>query len=251
MQEQGDDDRKKKWREFAKIFNRVRDPLAVDENGIATVEVVGPLMTGAVEIDKLNGATDYQDISNDILDAIGRDDIKAVVLSVDSGGGMALGAPEVASLIAELAQDKPVVAWTGSIMASAAYYVSAGATAVTASPSAIVGSIGTVAQIMDITGMLERAGVKVHTITPDQSDLKTTNYPTVELSDAQRDRAKEQVTEINEEFMTFVQTYRDGVEKDSMRGQTFSGRKAASKGLVDAIGSFADAKALALRLTQG
>lgn len=239
-----------KRREYFKQFNRLREPMTIDENGVATIEVVGPLMSGAVPIEKLLGVSDYADIQADLMEAMENDDIKAVVISVDSGGGMVLGVPETADMVVELATKKPVVAHTSTIMASAAYYLSAGATAVTSSQSAIVGSIGTVAQVVDITGFLDKMGVKVHTITPDQSDLKTAGYPDAPLSDAQRANLKESVTETNNEFMDFVQSHRATVEKGTMRGQTFSGKEAEKLGLVDAVGNLAEAKRLALYLSK-
>jgi protease-4 len=239
-----------KRREYFKQFNRLRDPMSIDENGVATIEVVGPLVLGAVPIEKLLGVSDYSDIQADLMEAMDNDKIKAVVISVDSGGGMVLGVPETADMVVELATKKPVIAHTSTIMASAAYYLSAGATAVTSSKSAIVGSIGTVAQVIDITGYLEKMGVKVHTITPDQSDLKTAGYPDAPLTDAQKQNLKDSVTETNEEFMAFVQSQRLNVEKSSMRGQTFSGKESETLGLVDAIGSLADAKKLALQLSK-
>lgn len=239
-----------KRREYFSQFNRLREPMTIDENGVATIEVVGPLMLGAVPIEKLLGVSDYEDIQDELVQAMEDPKIKAVVLSVDSGGGMVLGVPETADLVVELASVKPVVAHTSTIMASAAYYLSAGATAVTSTKSAIVGSIGTVAQVIDITGYLEKMGVKVHTITPDQSDLKTAGYPDAPLSDAQRENLKESVTETNEEFMAFVQSNRPDVVKDTMRGQTFSGKEAEKLGLIDGVGSLKDAKKLALQLTK-
>jgi protease-4 len=224
--------------------------MTIDKNGVATIEVVGPLVLGAVPIEKLLGVSDYAEIQAELMDAMDNDKIKAVVISVDSGGGMVLGVPETADMVVELAKKKPVVAHTSTIMASAAYYLSAGATAVTSSKSAIVGSIGTVAQVVDITGYLEKMGVKVHTITPDQSDLKTAGYPDAPLTDAQRQNLKDSVTETNEEFMAFVQSNRPAVEKSTMRGQTFSGKEAEKLGLVDGVGTLEEAKRLALAIAR-
>jgi protease-4 len=246
LKQESDEERRRK---FYKQFNRLQDPLRIEGN-IGIIEVVGTLVKGATPYEKLNGVTDYDDLAMDIANAMADPKIKAVVIDVDSGGGMALGAPEIADMVAELADKKPVVAHTSSIMASAAYYISAGASAVTASRSSIVGSIGTVAQVIDITGMLEKFGVKIETFTPDQSDLKTASYPTVPMTDDQRAHIKASVTSTNNEFMGFVKSQRAGIENETMRGQCFSGRECISAGLVDALGSFEDAKKLALALTR-
>ena len=245
LKQESNDDR---VRSYFKQFNRLKDPMYMAAEGVGVIEVVGPLMSGAAPVDKWLGATDYKDIMRDIKAASNDPAVKAIVLDVDSGGGMALGAPEIADAIAELAQTKPVVTHTSTIMASAAYYVSAGATAVVASRSAIVGSIGTVAQVVDITAMLERFGVKIETFTPDQSDLKTASYPTVKMTDAQRAWIKESVTATNEDFMSFVTGQRPGVGSSAMRGQVFSGSRAEAAGLVDALGSFEEAITLAGKL---
>jgi signal peptide peptidase SppA len=240
-----------KRRAYYQRYNRLRDPMVVDSDGVATIEIVGPLMTGATPYDKDWGSSDYLDIRKELRAAMENPAVKSVLLSIDSGGGMALGAPEAAADVAALAAVKPVVAWTGSIMASAAYYLPAAATVITASPSAIVGSIGTVAQVVDITGMLEKFGWKIHTITPAASDLKTTNYPTVPLSDAQRAALQASVENTNAKFTGWVSGHRTGVSATCMRGQTFAGDEAAKRGLVDAVGSFEDARALAATMALG
>jgi capsid assembly protease len=247
LKQESDEERRRK---FYKQFNRLKDPLYAD-GPVGVIEVVGTLLKGATPYERLNGATDYDDLALDVASAMADPKIKAVVIDVDSGGGMALGAPEIADMVAELAAIKPVVAHTSSIMASAAYYICAGASAVTASRSGVVGSIGTVAQVLDITGVLEKFGVKVETFTPDQSDLKTAGYPTVPMTDEQRAYIKASVTETNNEFMGFVKSHRAGIENDSMRGQCFSGQNAEGRGLIDGQGSFAEAKRLALALAKG
>lgn len=232
-------------------YNRLRDPMQVDADGVATIEIVGPLMTGATPYEKDMGASDYGDIKKDLAQSLIETAIRSVFINIDSGGGQALGAPELAYLVAQVASVKPVVAWTGSLAASAAFYAVAGATVITASPSAGVGSVGTVAQVVDLTGMLEKFGVKIETFTPDASDLKTTSYSNVPMTDVQRENLKASITATNEKFMSWVSTHRPAVTADSMRGQVFSGEEAARRGLIDAVGSYEDARALALAMAIG
>lgn len=236
-------DRKSYYRQF----NRLWDPLRV-ENQVGVVEIVGPLMQGATPREKLLGATDYRDVIGDLATAANDPKIKAVVVDVDSGGGMALGAPELADAVASLAEIKPVVAHTSTLMASAAYYAIAGATAITATGSSIVGSIGTYRQLIDISAALEKMGIKVELIKPAQSDLKAAGHPAVPLTEAQRAYLTAGAEETNAEFIKFVQAHRPKVTMDSMRGQTFSGNQAVDAGLIDAIGSFDEAKKLAIAL---
>ena len=236
-------------KEYFSLFYRVREEYK-NENGQGIIEVVGSMIKGASLIQKLSGETDYDALLEDIEDAKSDNSAKSVVIDYDSGGGMAVGAPEVAESVKELAMIKPVVCHTSSIIASAAFFSAAGATAILASPSALVGSIGTVAQVYDISGMLNSMGIKIETITPDQSDLKTTSYPTVAMTEKQRENLKEAITKTNEEFMNFVSSNRPNIKPEAMRGQVFSGREAVKNGLIDGIGSLQEAKGLAIALSK-
>ena len=237
--------RRDRAKSYIKTFYSIRQDMQIEE-GVAKIHVFGPLLQGADFIQTLLGATDYGDILDDLEKAQADETVKAILLDVSSPGGMALGAPEVAEAIRT--SEKPVVAYTGDIMASAAYYISAGASAIVASPSAVVGSIGTLAQILDITGLYESMGVKIHTFTPAESDLKTTGHPTVPMTDAQKEHMKESVSKINADFTGFVTSNRPGVTAAEMRGQTFRGKEAQNNGLADATGSIKDAVELAKAL---
>jgi signal peptide peptidase SppA len=105
------------------------------------------------------------------LDRLGRhvralasdDRIGAIVLDIDSPGGSVAGVTELAALLREAREQKPLVAVANHTMASAGYWIGAQATTVVASPSARVGSVGVYSMHTDISAALEREGVR-HTL---------------------------------------------------------------------------------------
>ena len=119
-------------------------------------------------------------------------------------------------------------------MASAAYYLAAGADAIFASPSASVGSIGVYIPWMDTSAAYERAGYKPDPITNTGGDLKAIGFGG-KLTAEQRAHLQEEVDEDFDNFKAHIANYR-AVPDSAMRGQVMSGRKALESNLVDRIG---------------
>lgn len=88
-------------------------------------------------------------------------DVKAVVLDVDSPGGVISGVPELAADLRGMRGSKPIVAQANHLMASAAYWIASAADEIVASPSAMVGSVGVYGMHVDQSGWLEQMGLKV------------------------------------------------------------------------------------------
>jgi len=166
-------------------------------------------------------------------------EIDAIVIDVDSPGGTVTGVPEAAEAIERAATEKPVIAYTGGMMASAAYWISASADAIVAAPSADVGSIGVYTAFLDRTRQFEQEGIDVELFK--HGKFKAMGMPGVALTDEQRALIQEGVDEIAGWFKGFVQQSRPGVSTDAMEGQTFLGKNAVAVGLVDALGSLGDA----------
>lgn len=165
--------------------------------------------------------------------------IEGMVLDVDSPGGTVTGTPEAAETLADFSREKPLVAYTSGLMASAAYWLSAPADAIFAAPSADVGSIGVYAAMLDVTRAMENQGVHVELFK--QGKFKAMGMPGTSLTDEQREFLQERVDEIGDWFRGYVQGNRPAVERDAMEGQTFMGENALEVGLVDHIGTLADA----------
>lgn len=219
-----------------------RRPLVVDAEGIATIHVLGPLGKNLSKMEKSCGATSFEDIQSELAQANANPAVRGILLEIDSPGGTVQGTPETAALISGSA--KPIVAYTDSMIASAAYYLAAGARAIVASPSADVGSIGVYIPWVDRSAMYEAAGLKPDPIVNTGGDLKALGFGGT-LTEAQRTYLQEQVDLDFTAFKAHIAAHRD-VSPAAMRGQTLSGDPAKAANLVDRIGTLANARQLIL-----
>jgi len=126
---------------------------------VAVIEANGVTGKRVDWFEKLMGMVDYDDITDAIAIAEGDDSIESIVLSFDSPGGSHTGTQEAADVIRN--SSKPIYAFTDGMMASAAYYLGSQAKAIYASPTAIVGSIGSILVRQDNSSYLENLGVKI------------------------------------------------------------------------------------------
>ena len=126
-----------------------KDQIAVYycEGTIAQSQAAGTLMGDAGIISK--------DMVRDLDDLAKDDDIKAVVIRINSGGGDAFASEEIWHSVAELRKKKPVVVSMGGMAASGAYYLSAGASWIVAQPTTLTGSIGIFGVFPDMTGLMQ------------------------------------------------------------------------------------------------
>ena len=120
---------------------RVRD-------GVAVIPVQGPMFRYANLFTRISGATSYEDLATDIGAAFSDPGVRAVVLDIDSPGGMVDGVHEVAEMVYRGRGEKPTVAFVSGVGASAAYYIASGAERVLASPTAVVGGVGVVLRVL-------------------------------------------------------------------------------------------------------
>lgn len=173
--------------------------------------------------------------------------VKAVVLRVNSGGGTATAGEEMADYLRDFS--KPVVVSSASVNASAAYEISSQADYIYTAKTTAIGAIGTVMQVTDLSGLMEKLGISVDNIA--SADSKDSSYGTRPLTEEERAYYQAQVDQINE---TFIQTVAEGrdmsVEEVSAlaTGMTFTGMTAVENGLADEIGTKEDAVAKAAEL---
>lgn len=228
------------------FVNQRRDYTVSD--GVATIHVNDVLAQNTTGIDRMLGMTDYSQVTSELDKAMSDPNVKAVVLDINSPGGSAIGAPEAAQAIRESRNTKPIVAHIGEIGASAAYYLAAGASAIVAQASGMVGSIGTRIEFLDFGNALAAMGITPHIFTPAASDLKAAGTSMRAPTAAETGWFQSHIESINAAFTGFVQKNRKKVGMESMRGQVFTGSQAMENGLVDYLGTMADAKNIALKM---
>lgn len=132
------------------------------EGGIAMVDLVGTMTKYGSSFSQLPNGT--VGVRKAIRNAVNDQQVKAIVLRIDSPGGNFSGTSDLADDVHDATKKKPITAYIEDLGASAAYFVASQATTVVANPSAIVGSIGTYGVVADYSGMAARDGVKVHVV---------------------------------------------------------------------------------------
>lgn len=200
------------------------------EDGIASIPISGVIGSGLSKMEKGSGAVDTGDIWNELALAESDPEVDAILLDIDSPGGMVTGTPELADRIRSV--EKPIFAYTQGGANSAAYWIASAADGIYATRSAQVGSIGVYMAHHDTSAAYDNAGVKVEVIK--SGALKAAGYPGTKLTDPQREQMQAEVIQIHDEFKEAVRINRN-VSSDDMRGQSIPAGKALKQGLIDGI----------------
>ena len=177
------------------------------------------------------------------------DNVKAVVLRVDSPGGSAFASEQIRQeLLALKASGKPVVVSMGSLAASGGYWISASADYIYATPTTLTGSIGIFGMITTFEDSLASLGIYTDGVaTSEWAGLSTTRA----LSPQIKAVIQRHIERGYHEFISLVAKERnmtlEQVDKIA-QGRVWSGQKALELGLVDELGDIDDAVAKAAKL---
>lgn len=230
------------WDEIGKDLEaRAKRPEIRVENGVAVVPVCGCLIEGADALDRLYGFVDLGDVRRMVGEASAREDVRGILLHLDTPGGGVTGTEETAEVIANAARSKPVLAWTNTLAASGGMWLASASSAIYATKSATLGSIGVYMAFMDLSEMAKAMGVKVDVIRSSDTPYKGAGVPGTSLSDLQREQFQSQVDFIFSGFKAQINRTRKRASDETMRGQTFTGSQAVQNGLADSIADYATA----------
>jgi len=177
------------------------------------------------------------------------DNVKAVVLRVDSPGGSALTSDLIWREVQLTREVKPVVVSFGNVAASGGYYIGVAGTKIFAEPTTITGSIGVFGTIPNFSEFADEIGINAEQV---GTNANSVDYSIFEpMSASFRAQVKEGVERTYETFLNRVAEGRglsvEEVDKIA-QGRVWSGTEALEIGLVDEIGSLDDAIAEAARL---
>ena len=123
------------------------------------ITITGSLVNRGAWIGANSGLTSYEGIKKQLADAVADDRVKAIVLDIESPGGLAVGAFETAAAVRDALAVKPVTAIVNGMAASAAYAIASGAGKIVSIESGISGSIGVRLIHLDNSRKLDREGV--------------------------------------------------------------------------------------------
>ncbi|EXY59443.1 signal peptide peptidase SppA, 67K type [Bacteroides fragilis str. 3986 T(B)9] len=174
------------------------------------------------------------------------DDVKAVVLRVNSPGGSAFASEQIWHAVKELKAKKPVIVSMGDYAASGGYYISCAADSIIAEPTTLTGSIGIFGMIPNVKGLTEKIGLTYDVVKTNQfSDFGNLMRPV--NSD---ERALLQMM-IGQGYDLFVSRCAEGrhMSKDKIEkiaeGRVWTGEMAKKIGLVDELGGIGKALEIA------
>lgn len=196
---------------------------------VAVIPVVGPLFRRANLFTRVSGATSYDLVAQDLRAALDNPAAKAIVLNIDSPGGMASGVAELASHVYEARSKKPIVAYVGGMGASAAYWLASSASRIVANKTALLGSVGVV------VGVGKKGEEE---IVSSQSPYKRVDPATAEG----RARIQATVDNLAAIFIADVAKHRGASEEHVSanfgQGDVMLGQQAADAGMIDSLGTF-------------
>jgi len=222
---------------------RSRKPYAVTDAGIAVIEVSGSLVNRASGMDAQSGLTSYEQLGNEILEAATDPQVRGILLRLDSYGGEANGAWDVASLIEEAARVKPVWASVDDWALSAGYLLASAADRIWVTRTGGVGSVGIIAMHLDQSGWDAANGLRYTTIFA--GDRKNDFNPHEPLSEGARGVL---VAEVDRLYSMFVDAVarRRGLSAAAVRSTEAGilyGEDSVARGLADRVGTFREALA--------
>jgi protease-4 len=182
---------------------------------------------------------------NELIERVGKaDNVKAVILDIDSPGGTTTGGEAMYDAVRRLAEKKPVVAVCGTLATSAAYIVALATDRIFVYGNTITGSVGVVFQWANVAELLHTLGIKVEEVK--SGPLKAVPSPFEPTDDKARALTEEMVQDAKVWFVDLVEERRKiepGRVPGLTEGRIYSGRQAVKLKLVDQIGDEQSAKA--------
>lgn len=192
---------------------------------------------------------DSRDITRQLID-LGKDGrVRAVVLRIDSPGGVVGPSQEIYEEVKKLNATKKVVVSMGSLAASGGYYVAAPASVIYANPGTITGSIGVLIKFTNFEQLMDKVGMKMTTVK--SGEFKDVGSPARPMTDAEKQMIQSVIDSSYGQFVQAVATGRHMKVEDVKSiadGRILSGEQAQKLHLVDKLGDFQDAVAEAGRL---
>ena len=192
-----------------------------------------------------------ENVVNDMDKLLKDDDVKAVVLRINSPGGSAYASEQMWHAIKELDKKKPVVVSMGGLAASGGYYISSASQYIFAEPTTLTGSIGIFGMVPDASGLLqEKLGLKYDKVNTNKlSDFYLGNISRP-LSAEEGDLVQHR---IERGYQTFLSRVSEGRKKPAAdvdkigQGRVWTGEQGIKNGLVNKLGTLDDAIAYAAK----
>lgn len=211
------------------VLGKGSEASLIDGQGVGLVEVKGMIL-------------DSRETVRQLRYFLKKDSVKAVVLRVDSPGGVVAPSQEISEEVKKFAAKKKIIVSMGSLAASGGYYISAPATLIYANPGTITASIGVILKLSNIEELMDKIGIKSSTLKTGK--FKDAGSPMRQMSDEERAMLQSVISSTHEQFVRAVASGRK-LPLDEVRriadGRVLSGEQAKELKLVDRLGTLQDA----------
>lgn len=199
------------------------------KEGVGLIEVKGMIM-------------DSKETIRQLRYFLKRDSVKAVVLRVDSPGGIVAPSQEIYAEVKKFAAKKKIIVSMGSLAASGGYYISAPSTLIYANPGTITASIGVILKLSNIEALMDKIGIKSYTLKTGK--YKDSGSPVRQFSAEDRAMLQAVIDNTHEQFVRAVADGRKLPLEEVRKiadGRILSGEQAKEHKLVDRLGTLQDA----------
>ena len=215
---------------FAVAFFLFGDPQMLPGDKVALIEITGTIFNSQRVVDELDKYSDD-------------DSIKAIVLRIDSPGGVVAPVQEIHRGLTKI--QKTIVVSMGATAASGGYYVACAADWIFANPGTLTGSIGVIMHFPKYGELMKKIGVEREVIK--SGSYKDASSPYRKLTPEERELFQETIDDVYDEFVDMIvegRKHRD-LSREQVQeiadGRLMSGRQALEKKLVDQMGGLSDA----------
>jgi len=186
----------------------------------------------------------------DQIDAYREDDnVKAIILRINSPGGSVGPSQEIYREVLKAREKKKVIASIGSVGASGGYYVACASDLIVVNPGTITGSIGVVMEFSNVEELLKKIGLRSFVIKSGRH--KDIGSPLREMTPEDKSILQGVIDSVHSQFIRAVAEGRNMEERKVRQiadGRIFSGEQARELGLVDRLGSLQDAIEIAAEM---
>ncbi|EJB8454885.1 S49 family peptidase [Vibrio parahaemolyticus] len=213
-------------------------------DGIAIVPVDGSLVHKLGVLHPYSGMTGYDGILHKLNEAMEDDGVRAVMLDMDSPGGMVSGCFDLADVIAKYREIKPIWSLGYDMHCSAAQMIASSCSRRLITQTGMAGSVGVIMAHTNIQKMLEEQGTEITLIAAGKH--KADGNPYEALPDTVRDKWQTQLESLRTMFATKAANYmgKDVAEVLATEAQVYEGQTAVDIGFADEIVNGADAVAI-------
>ena len=204
---------------------------------VALVEMFGPIHSSETVVRQLKK---YKE----------NDSVPAIVLRIDSPGGSVASSQEIYQEVGRVREaGKIVVASMANVAASGAYYISCATDTIVANPGTLTGSIGVIFEFPNTEELFKKIGIRFEVVK--SGKFKDIGSPVREMTSEERELLQEMIDDTYNQFVDVVATNR-GLDREDVLdiadGRVFTARQGKEYGLVDILGDYEDAIAVAAEM---